>query len=100
MTDGQHLPDQNVTETALETNDNSTLKQFAALATIAALLISALWAIFAVKAEADDAEKISQSNAQKIEQKADREDVKGRLEHIEQKLDKLNDYLLNGKDRR
>ena len=102
MTDGQHLSDQNSEIDALETKEESSLtlsRVYAALGIIV-ILVSAIIALANISSTATQGLQLSQQNAAAIEKKADRDEVRDRLKSIDDKLEKLNDYLLNGRDKR
>ena len=99
MTDGQHLPDQN-SENPLEPKAESSLSKLYAALGIIVILVSAIIALANISSTATQGLQLSQQNAAAIEKKADRDEVRDRLKSIDDKLEKLNDYLLNGRDKR
>lgn len=100
MTDGQHLPDQNSEIDALEPKEESSLSKLYAALGIIVILVSAIIALANISSTATQGLQLSQQNAAAIEKKADRDEVRDRLKSIDDKLEKLNDYLLNGRDKR
>jgi Flp pilus assembly protein TadB len=67
----------------------------AAALSIAALIIAAFFWVFSVHATATSAKELSEANAKRIEEKADKAEVSKSLDRISDKLDKINDYLIN-----
>ncbi len=81
----------------------SLLARVSAILGIASLVLPGLFFVLRTDISAAAANELSKKNAEKIEQKADREDVKDGLREINRKLDKLNDkvdlYLLHERKR-
>jgi hypothetical protein len=90
------------TDTTAETSRETTnsLKQFAILLTIVGTLLAGAFWVFNVNAKAEVAVEISKANATKIEQKADKEDVKEGFRSLNEKLDRLQDYLMRERQRK
>ena len=69
--------------------------KIAAIATIAVLVVGGLFWLFQVNATANSSQKAADDNAKRIEQKADKQDVKDGFEQINRRLDQIQDYLMN-----
>lgn len=69
------------------------LARFAAAAGIIALLLSGAFWLFSANATAQHADQLSMENSQKLEKKADKEDLK----EIRDDVKEIRDFLLNGK---
>lgn len=78
-------------EPELETS--TPIGQIAALGAIITLLIAGLFWIFNVNSVANEAQRISNVNAERLEGKADKQDI----QRIYDKLDEINKYLRDRK---
>lgn len=84
-------------------NGNGFSKKLAAIATIASIAVAAvagLFWLFSVNATANSADKRSSDQAAVIERKADKDEVRQGFEDINKRLDRLQDYLINGAGRK
>jgi hypothetical protein len=76
------------------TLNRGTLSRITAMLGIIALLLSGAFWLFSASATAQHAEQLSRENAQKLENKADKDD----LREIKQDIKEIRDFLLNGKN--
>jgi hypothetical protein len=81
-------------------NNTSLLKNMGILLVIASTLLAGVSWVFNVNAKAESAAEASRANAVKIEQKADKEDVKDGFRSLNEKFDHLQDYLMRERQRR
>lgn len=79
---------------APQSDTTNSLKSLAAFCSVLALLFAGMFWVFNVNAKADGAVESSRSNATKIEQKADKDDVKEGFRALNEKFDHLQDYLM------
>jgi hypothetical protein len=72
-----------------------SIGQIASFLTVATMLIGLLFWVFNVNAKADSALKQGDANAELIQKKADKDDMKTELHEINKKLDLVLDRLMN-----
>lgn len=75
---------------------NRKLGTIAAIVSIAVVVVAGLFWLFTMNANANAAKDQADALAQKVEKKADREEVRDGFNEINKRLDKINDYLMNG----
>lgn len=80
-----------------QNESNSPLGRIAAALTILAMFIGAVFWIANVSATASHADQIANDASQKLEKKADKQDMQDQLKRIYDKLDSIDTYL---RDRR
>jgi len=81
----------NLKESHLEPTENTPLGRVLTIMTIATIIIGAIFWIANVSATASQANSLSQQNANEIQKKADREDLK----EIKSDIKDIRDFLMN-----
>lgn len=72
------------------------LGRIVAICSILAVAIAGLFWLFTVNATANGADKKSDANAAAIEKKADKDDVRQGFQNLNDRLDKIQEILING----